>query len=57
MTVRFLKPLPVNTEVKIEGTIKDSRSRIAVTEGAILGTDGTRYAEGKARFIKTGKFQ
>ena len=57
MTVRFLKPLTVNTEVKIEGTVKDSRSRIAVTEGVILGTDGTRYAEGKARFIKAGKFQ
>jgi len=52
--VRFKKPLPVNTEIFVKGTMTESKGRIALTSGTIKDAAGTVYATGKARFISTG---
>ena len=54
LTVRFKKPLPVNTEIFVKGTMTESKGRIALTSGTIKDAAGTVYATGKARFISTG---
>lgn len=54
LTVRFKKPLPVDTEISVKGRMTDNKGRIALTAGEITDTDGTLYATAKARFISTG---
>ena len=53
LTVRFKKPLPVNTEIFVKGTMEEVKGRIALTAGQITDNEGTVYATGKARFIGT----
>ena len=53
LTVRFKKPLPVNTEIIVRGTMTEVKGRIALTSGEIKDAAGTVYATGKARFIGT----
>jgi acyl-coenzyme A thioesterase PaaI-like protein len=53
LTVRFKKPLPVNTEVFVKGTMTEGKGRIALTSGEIIDASGIVYATGKARFIGT----
>ena len=53
LTVRFKKPLPVNTEISITGKMTEVKGRIALTTGQITDNEGTVYATGKARFIGT----
>lgn len=55
LTVRFKKPLPVNTEVFVKGKMTEIKGRIALTTGQITDIEGTVYATGKARFIGTVK--
>ena len=52
LTVRFIKPLPVKTFVTVEGRIDELKRRIARTSGSVKDSEGTVYAEGKARFIR-----
>ncbi len=54
LTVRFIKPLPVGTEITVTGKLKELKKRLASTEGQIKDSNGTLYAEGRARFIRTG---
>ncbi|MDA3940976.1 MAG: PaaI family thioesterase [Spirochaetia bacterium] len=54
LTVRFKKPLPVDTEVFVKGKIIEMKGKIALTSGTIKDETGTVYATGKARFISTG---
>lgn len=54
LTVRFKKPLTVDTEVFVSGRVTDVKGRIALTSGKITDDDGTVYATGKARFISEG---
>jgi acyl-coenzyme A thioesterase PaaI-like protein len=51
LTVRFKKPLPVNTEIFVKGIMTEVKGRIALTAGEIKDVSGTVYATGKARFI------
>ncbi len=53
LTIRFIKPLPVATEVQVTGVIRELKKRIAITTGRLTDTAGTVYAEGKAKFIRT----
>lgn len=51
ITVRFLKPLPLGTEVVVTGrTVSDSR-RIWEAEGEVAGADGQVYARGRGRYV------
>ena len=54
LTVRFKKPLPVDTEVFVSGRMTDKKGRITLTSGKITDNAGTVYATGKARFISAG---
>ncbi len=51
LTVRFRKPLPVETEIIVTGEMSDKKGRIALTAGKITDKEGNIYATGKARFI------
>ena len=53
LTVRFIKPLPVGIKIVVTGTIEALKKRIALTKGSITDQNGTLYAEGKAKFIRT----
>ncbi len=53
LTVRFIKPLPVGTEITVSGRIEELKKRIARTTGVIKDSGGTIYAEGRAKFIRT----
>ncbi len=53
LTVRFIKPVPVTTEIIVTGKVEELRKRIALTTGVIRDREGTTYAEGKAKFIRT----
>ncbi|MBT0654379.1 PaaI family thioesterase [Geomobilimonas luticola] len=48
MTTRYLKPVPTNTEIRVEGTIMSSDDRSAVVRSTIHSTDGTLLAEGES---------
>ena len=54
LTVRFKKPLPVDTEIFVKGRMTDNKGRIALTAGEITDAEGIIYATAKARFISTG---
>lgn len=54
LTVRFKKPLPVETKIFVKGKMTEVKGRIALTSGSIKDATGTVYATGKARFISTG---
>jgi len=53
LTVRFKKPLPVETEIFVSGEMTETKMRIAFTSGKISDASGTVYATAKARFIST----
>ncbi len=53
LTVRFKKPLPVNTKVFVKGKMTEVKGRIVLTSGSITDSENTVYATGKARFIGT----
>lgn len=53
LTVRFIKPLPVGTEILVEGKMEEQKKRIALTKGTVKDLKGTLYAEGKAKFVRT----
>ncbi|RII27732.1 MAG: PaaI family thioesterase [Geobacter sp.] len=46
MTTRYLKPVPTNTELRVEGTILSHDERSAVVRSTIHSIDGTLLAEG-----------
>ena len=51
LTVRFRKPLPVETEIIVTGEMSSKKGRIVLTTGKITDKDENVYATGKARFI------
>jgi len=54
LTVRFKQPLPVGTEVFVEGKAAETKSRIVRTEAVIRNEEGLVYASGSARFMIGG---
>ena len=50
ITVRFIKALPVEKQVKVIGKIEKQNSRFGFSTGWIEDHDGTRYAEGSGKF-------
>ena len=50
MNVRFLKALPVETEIVARARMKERNSRIGIAEGWIEDSDGNIYAEGFGKF-------
>lgn len=52
MTVRFIKPVPINKELKALAWMKNERSRLVEMEAAIVLNDGTTAAKATAKFFK-----
>jgi len=50
MTVKFLKPLPVGSPVRVEGKVCEQRHRLISTE-AVLRVDDEPYATAEAKFF------
>jgi uncharacterized protein (TIGR00369 family) len=51
LTVQYLKPLPLGTEVTVSGWVTSGSRRLWEAEGEISDADGTIYARGKGRYI------
>jgi uncharacterized protein (TIGR00369 family) len=49
--VRFLKPVPINSELKVSGKIVRKGSRIGIARGWIEDGDSTVYAESEGKFL------
>lgn len=50
ITVKFLKPLPVESPVRVEGTVRGKRHRLVSTE-ALLRVGEEPYATAEAKFF------
>ena len=52
ITVRFLKPLPLDEEIRCVGRITRDARRLFEGTGEIVLADGTVAAKGKGRYVK-----
>ena len=52
LNVRFRKPVPLNTPLKVIARITDGKNRVFSGEGKLLLEDGTVAAEASARYLK-----
>ena len=52
LAIRYLKPVPVGTRVRVVGSVKETRGRIMGTEGKVYDESGAVVAEASARFIR-----
>ena len=51
LTVEYIKPVPIGTEITVTGRVKSGRNRLWETEGAITGLDGKMYARAHGRYM------
>jgi uncharacterized protein (TIGR00369 family) len=51
LTVRYLKPLPVGVDCKVEGRLIEEKGRIWICEGALALSDGTFAAKATGKLI------
>lgn len=51
ISVRFLKPVPINTDLKVVGKIVRKGSRIGVARGWIEDSQSRIYAESEGKFL------
>jgi uncharacterized protein (TIGR00369 family) len=51
ITVRFLKPVEVGQQVRVNGRVQAIKGRVVETEGEILDPQGQVAARSKARFL------
>jgi uncharacterized protein (TIGR00369 family) len=49
--VRFLKPVPIDTDLKVNGKIIRKGSRIGIAQGWIEDSYSTVYAESEGKFL------
>jgi len=55
MSVKFIKPVPTGSRVRIVGRAERPRGRVISTTATIYSEEGVVMAEASARFIATGK--
>ena len=51
LLVRFLKPVPTNTQVRVEGVITEQEGANLVLRSTIQANDGTLLAEGESKWL------
>jgi uncharacterized protein (TIGR00369 family) len=51
MTTRFVKAVPVETEIRIEGRVARERGRVLATEGRVFDSEGVVVAQSTASFV------
>jgi uncharacterized protein (TIGR00369 family) len=54
ISIRYLKPVPTNTELLVEGQTVSHDDRNGVLRGTIGSTDGTLLAESESKWIFPG---
>jgi uncharacterized protein (TIGR00369 family) len=54
LNVRFIKPLPLGTEVTVSGRVTEGRGRLWKAEGEVQDASGTIYARGSGRYVSVG---
>ena len=54
MTVRYRKPVPVESDIEIVGAIERIRGRIASVKATVYDGESDVVAEGSGRFLDTG---
>jgi uncharacterized protein (TIGR00369 family) len=54
ISIRYLKPVPTNTELLVEGQIVSHDDRNGVLRGTIRSADGTLLAESESKWIFPG---
>jgi len=54
ITVRFKKPVPTGSRVRIQAKVAEVKGRMLLTEGRVELEGGVIAAEGTARFVRTG---
>ena len=52
ISIRYRKPVPLDTELRVVGRITDQNRRMFEGTGEILLADGTVAVEGKGKYIK-----
>ncbi|MBN1560101.1 PaaI family thioesterase [candidate division KSB1 bacterium] len=51
LTVRFIRPLPIDLMVTVRGRSVEHKSRYSIAEGEIIDTTGTVYARASGKFF------
>jgi len=51
LNIRFVKPLPVGTDVIVKGRVIEHKSRYSVAGGEIVDVDGQVYARAEGKFL------
>lgn len=54
ITVRFLQPLAVGTEVRVLAKVGEQRGRMIETRGWVYNPQGAAVAQGSAKFVSRG---
>jgi uncharacterized protein (TIGR00369 family) len=49
--VRFLKPVPIGKKLIAKGKVLDKKGKAYITEGEVIGEDGTLLAKAKGTFF------
>jgi hypothetical protein len=52
LTIRYRKPVPVETPLKLTGRIVEDKGKVITVAGEILGPDGTLLAEAEAVIVE-----
>lgn len=52
MTVKFKAPVPIGEELTFTGRVIETRRRLHLTEGEVIGRDGTVYATATGKYIQ-----
>jgi len=51
LNVRFLRPLPIGEQVRVNGRVVEHKTRYSVAEGEIVDDAGTVYARAQGKFF------
>ena len=51
LTVRFVRPLPINLPITVKGRSLEHKSRYSIGEGEIVDSEGTVYAKASGKFF------
>lgn len=54
LTIRFIAPVPVGTELRFTGRILHEKGKLITTSGDVQDSLGTRYAEAAGKYILAG---
>ncbi|MBD3258715.1 hotdog fold thioesterase [candidate division GN15 bacterium] len=52
LTVRFVKPVTTGDSLTFIGRVTETKGRMYMTEGEVVGSDGSAYATATGKYIK-----